>query len=503
MKWGSKNKKKVIKQIKINECEEFMSEIERRESKLIFSNEVVINYYLSLKTKPFVILMGLSGSGKTKLAVRFAEAMTKKNEDQYILVPVEAGWNDNKSLLGYYNPITKTYSCTPFLKIILRAHQNYTNSMIQNNITGIKPFFIILDEMNLSKVEYYFSKFLSILETMKIRQINNYIDESGLIRINRVDNPLCLSESIILHNEPNYVPIDIKNESENFLTSKLKVGQWIKDLHSKSYVITDRLISDIKAYDQEHESSKAIDERDKHLTGQFLKWHYDNNLGSFKEDKVLDYMFNDLNYIPPRIRIPPNVYFTGTVNIDETTYMFSPKVLDRANSIELTNIDIDLFEDLIRGTNSEMDIGGSSVDIEEVIKDFTNNYQFQLDPDIIERKSIEYKEFFDEFFNVIKDIRDDIKDTAPNFNFGYRVINEMLIYIINALDFMGNNEKNFLFALDLQLTQKILAKFHGMKSELHELLNIIFKKYSRFKNFNDKVKRMQDDLNKRQFTSYM
>ncbi len=473
-----------------------MIEIERKGSKLIFSNEDIINYYLSLKTKPFVILMGLSGSGKTKLALRFAEAMTNKNEDQYILVPVEAGWNDNKSLLGYYNPIAKTYSCTPFLKIILRAYRNYTNSMIQNNKNAIKPFFIILDEMNISKVEYYFSKFLSILETMRIRQINFSIDESGF-------KNMYLSEQIILHNESNYVPIDIPSEKESNFTLKLKVGQLIKDHHGENHTITERLISDIKEYDQGHERSRAI--RNNHLTGQFLYWQSDRKSDLPKEDKIIDYLVKDLDYIPPSIRIPPNVYFTGTVNIDETTYMFSPKVLDRANSIELTNIDINLFEDLIKGSNDEIDLGGSSVDLKEVIKDFTYDYQFQLDLNYVGKKSIKkYKVFVEDFFEILRDLKDNIKETAPNFNFGYRVINEMLIYIINALDFMGEDESNFLFALDLQLKQKILAKIHGMKSELQKLLDIFLSdNYSRFKDFQNKVKRMQDDINSKQFTSYM
>lgn len=480
-----------------------MSGIERNESKLIFSNEDVINYYLSLKTKPFVILMGLSGSGKTKLALRFAEAMTNKKK-QYALVPVEAGWNDNKSLLGYYNPITKTYSPTPFLKIILRAHRNYINSMIQKKPEKIQPYFIILDEMNLSKVEYYFSKFLSILETMKIRQINCFIDESSLKRINRAEVPLYLSEPMILHNEPNYIPVNIKMEKEKNGTSKLKVGKIIKDHHGKDYVITDKLISDIKVYDQEYESSSAIDERDNHLTGKFLEWHYDNNLGKLKGDKVLEYLFSDIKYIPPQIRIPPNVYFTGTVNIDETTYMFSPKVLDRANSIELTNIQIDLFEELIKEISSEKGIEDFSTKLDDVIMDFTNNYKFQLDQKTIKTKSAEYRVYVNEFFDILKVLSNSIKETAPNFSFGYRIINEMLIYIINALDFMGNDETNFLFALDLQLKQKILAKFHGMKSELQELLEeLLSDNYSRFKNFQDKVKRMQYELDTKQFASYM
>lgn len=464
--------------------------------KLIFSNSDILNYYISLKTKPFVILMGLSGSGKTKLALRFAKAMTGK-ENQYKLVPVEAGWIDNKSLLGYYNPITRTYTSTDFLDIILKAHQNYFSAMMQGKPKEIKTYFIILDEMNLSKVEYYFSKFLSILETMQLKTIECYIDESGLERIINEKKSMFLSEQITIHNEQGYVP-KIREKVEN--SKRVR-----KDLHGKERLITEKLKAEIKEYDEKQAPASAINKRNNQITGQFLDWHYNNNdIDKLKGNIEREYTFNDLNYIPPKISIPPNIYFTGTVNIDETTYMFSPKVLDRANSIELTNVNVEVFKDLILGVERDSEISDVSIQLKDVIKDFTYNFEFQLSPEIFKEKLKEYQKFIEDYFEVIKKIKKDIKGKAPNFSFGYRVINEMLLYIINSLDLKGANEENYKISLDYQLKQKILAKIHGMKSELGDLFKELIKEdYKDFTRFQGKIKRMQNELDTKQFTSYM
>lgn len=471
-------------------------------SKLIFSNDDILNYYISLKTKPFVILMGLSGSGKTKLALRFAEAMTGKNEDQYKLIPVEAGWIDNKSLLGYFNPITRTYSSTNFLDIILKAHQNYVSSMMKGKPKEIKPYFIILDEMNLSKVEYYFSKFLSVLETMKLRTIECYTDESALGRLINEKKPMFLSEQITLHDEQVYLPKT--REKKEYSKGTLKVGQVIKDLHGKKRIVTHKLKAEMKEYDEKQTTSTAIDNRFNHISGQFLRWQHDNNIGKLKGNIECEYTFNDLGYIPPKIRIPPNIYFTGTVNIDETTYIFSPKVLDRANSIELTKISVDTFKNLIFDLEKTSEIGALSIQLEEVIKDFTYDFKFQLSSKIFEEKSKIYHKFINDFFEVIKKLRKDIKAKAPNFNFGYRVINEIFLYIINSLDLEGANEETYKKSFDFQLKQKILAKIHGMKSELSDLFRELTKEdYKNFTRFQKKLERMQYELDTKQFTSYM
>ncbi|MCF2506944.1 DUF3578 domain-containing protein [Dyadobacter sp. CY107] len=169
-----------------------------------------LRFITSLLAKPFVILTGLSGSGKTKLAQAFSKWICE-SEDQICLVAVGADWTNREPLLGYPNALDEGKYVKPdsgVLDLILLANKN-----------PAKPYFPILDEMNLSHVERYFADFLSAMES------------GGDIR---------------LHPE----------------------------------------------YTQKHDN------------------------------------------IPSKIRLPKNLFIIGTVNIDETTYMFSPKVLDRANVIE-------------------------------------------------------------------------------------------------------------------------------------------------------------------------
>ena len=196
----------------------------------LFSGETITRYFLSLKTKPFIILTGISGTGKTKIAQIFAEYMCQdENEEakekRKAFIPVRPDWMDNKGLLGFYNILDQKYHSTPLLDLILNAKAN-----------SDKPYFVILDEMNLAKVEYYFSDFLSIMESRT------------------VDNPD--GEKIHLH--------------------------------------------------------------------------------SLEEART-----HDGREIPQKIHIPRNLFFTGTVNVDETTYMFSPKVLDRANVIEFNEVNLE------------------------------------------------------------------------------------------------------------------------------------------------------------------
>ena len=196
----------------------------------LYSDEVLSSYFLSLKTKPFVILTGISGTGKTKIAQIFADYMCQDEDEEAkekrkTFIPVRPDWMDNKGLLGFYNILDQKYHSTPLLDLIINAGKSPE-----------KPYFVILDEMNLAKVEYYFSDFLSIMESRTD------------------DNPK--GEKIHLHAE------------------------------------TEANTPDGKA-------------------------------------------------IPNQIHIPQNLFFTGTVNVDETTYMFSPKVLDRANVIEFNDVNLD------------------------------------------------------------------------------------------------------------------------------------------------------------------
>ncbi|GAP40943.1 McrB family protein [Flexilinea flocculi] len=132
-----------------------------------FTHDQIANFYTCLKTDTVTILAGLSGTGKSSLIREFSQAIGA----EFILVPVKATWSDDSDLLGFYHPEKKTYVSTVFLDAIISANANPE-----------RLYFICLDEMNLSRVEYYFSDFLSILEQGKNRKITPYSKTEWNIR---------------------------------------------------------------------------------------------------------------------------------------------------------------------------------------------------------------------------------------------------------------------------------------------------------------------------------
>ena len=121
-----------------------------------YTREEVTNLFLSLKTKPFVILSGISGTGKTKIVQWFAESVGATEENgQFTLIPIRPDWNDGSDLLGYVD-IKGDFKQGPFTRVIEKAEQNPDD-----------PYFVLLDEMNLARVEHYFSDVLSVMESRK------------------------------------------------------------------------------------------------------------------------------------------------------------------------------------------------------------------------------------------------------------------------------------------------------------------------------------------------
>ncbi len=122
---------------------------------------LIENLFLSLKTKPFVILAGVSGTGKTKLVKLFAEALGATGDNgQFTLIPVRPDWSDPSDLLGYKD-LSGVFRPGRLAEVLVEASQ------LENQH---KPYFICLDEMNLARVEYYFSDVLSVIETQEWRQ---------------------------------------------------------------------------------------------------------------------------------------------------------------------------------------------------------------------------------------------------------------------------------------------------------------------------------------------
>ncbi len=116
----------------------------------------ITNFYLSLKSKPFVLLAGISGTGKSKLVQLFAEAVGATSENgRYIIIPVRPDWSDPSDLLGYRD-IERNFQPGPLTTIIKKAVDNPE-----------LPYFVCLDEMNLARVEYYFSDIYQLFKPKK------------------------------------------------------------------------------------------------------------------------------------------------------------------------------------------------------------------------------------------------------------------------------------------------------------------------------------------------
>lgn len=296
----------------------------------IYSYEDLCNFYLSLKTKPFLILAGISGTGKSKLVRLFAEAIDAK----YSLISVKPDWNDSTELFGYKN-INDEFVPGQLTRIIQEASN-------PENLN--KPYFVCLDEMNLARVEYYLSEYLSIIES-------RYFDEN-------------------------------------------------------SQLITDKIFSE----------------------------------GYLSENNP----YADL-------RIPENLYIIGTVNMDDTTFAFSRKVLDRVNTIEFSDVRLEYLE-----------FDDTEGDIESVQLD---NSWFKSDYITIKDAIKDDREYVDRINKEIIEINNIL--AMGNKHFGYRVRDEIIFYMLQ-------NKKQGLLeehvAFDYQIMQKILPTITGSDKVIKDIL---------------------------------
>lgn len=119
---------------------------------------VLRRYHLALRVRGFVILAGVSGTGKTWLAEAYARAAGAR----HLVVPVAPNWTTNEDLLGYLNPIDTQYHDTPFSRFLREASAEFVRA--REHDVAPRPFHLVLDEMNLARVEYYFARFLSAME---------------------------------------------------------------------------------------------------------------------------------------------------------------------------------------------------------------------------------------------------------------------------------------------------------------------------------------------------
>lgn len=330
-------------------------------------------YITAIKSKPFLLLAGISGTGKSRIVRELARACWDKDSKEYDvqkpinyeMIQVKPNWHDSSELIGYISRISGQPVFIPgeFLKFIVKAWEHPE-----------VPYFLCLDEMNLAPVEQYFAEYLSVIET---RKKNN----DGKI----------VTDALI---KPEY-----KNERDE-KTNELKPAQWYENL-------VDTLLAGCS----------------------------DTNIWALRKQ-----------FLTEGISIPQNLIVVGTVNMDETTFSFSRKVLDRAMTIEMN--EVDLFSGLTEqheqiGKLGKKELIGTAVDGVDVYEG--------------------YKDVCDKALTYLQAVNNAL-DTS--FKIAYRTRNDFLLYVVNNLPYKKDEQdlsEEFVIAraLDEITSMKILSRIEG------------------------------------------
>lgn len=357
------------------------------------SSSSILPYLTALRAKPFLLLAGISGTGKSRIVRKLAQATLPKALQEewagctytdgeweevrwglqrpanFELIQVKPNWHNSMDVVGYQSNLPSPhYVFTPFVRFVVRACAN----------PGV-PFFLCLDEMNLAPVEEYFAEFLSAIES-RSKSGGEY------------------------KTDPLIPPFKSFNE---------ELADGCRSLCDK---MVNELLPDFKASD----TSTVL--------GQIAE--------RLREDGLT---------------LPENLLVVGTVNMDETTFSFSRKVLDRAMSIEMNEVDYDSF--LSGGTDDGLkslvascpDFGrllvSRHVDAAEVVPGLGDDA----------RRVVDY----------LKRVNC-LLDGTP-FKLGYRAANEALIYLESVRTFGAGDYSE---AMDRFTLMKVLSRLEGDETKL-------------------------------------
>ena len=357
-------------------------------------------YLLALRTKPFLLLAGISGTGKSRIVREFAfKSCPKYLQDKdgttpgnYCMIEVKPNWHDSTELLGYYSNLSKEYQFKKFVKFLVKAKM-YPDV----------PFFVCLDEMNLAPVEQYFAEVLSILETRKHPR-NPETKE--------VDMKTIKTEVIV---EAKYfqqlgkMPIFKNKETGDPLKQKLTD----RDIYMKLYGI-----------DEEKDINEEVGNKTELTT-----------LG---------------------LTLPGNVLIIGTVNMDDTTHQFSRKVIDRAMTIEMNGGNLSAMF----GGSKNLEYLEDEAEQQKWQNAFTQRY-ISAD-EVLEAHPQEAETIMEKLPERLNELNKALKGTP--FEVSYRVLNELTIMVGVLLDDNeeGKSIDDIINqAVDNILLMKILPRIEG------------------------------------------
>ena len=308
---------------------------------LKYSDSMLRRFVAALLAKPFVVLTGLSGSGKTKLAEAFVRWLCEKDPKRWRIVPIGADWADSQKLLGFPNALDDNRYVLPdtqVLQLLVDAGNDPDN-----------PYFLILDEMNLSVVERYFADFLSTMES------------SG---------------------------------------------------------------AQFNLYDGDKRFADGAGAQE----------------------------------VPPSLKFPKNLFVIGTMNVDETTHMFSPKVLDRAQVIEFRVTEKDMNDyldgDCVIDLDKLHDPNGNGKGC-QYAKAFLTAAKAAFKPSDAAKTAL--RTFFPKLASI-------------STEFGFRTASECIRFA--SIYVTAGGEENE--AIDLAIMHKLLPKVHGSRRKLAKSLEALW-----------------------------
>lgn len=369
-------------------------------------------YLSALRTKPFMLLAGISGTGKSRIVREFAfKSCPVELQDadgtepgNYCMIEVKPNWHDSTELLGYWSNLNKQYMFTKFIKFLVKAKM-YPET----------PFFVCLDEMNLAPVEQYFAEFLSVLETRK--------------HIENEEGEVCIKSGVLVDKEYFKKVGEVGNNSQGHAYPTCQTD---RDIYMKLFDIVDKA---------EMEKVPANDAKTLTEVG---------------------------------LTLPENVFIVGTVNMDDTTHQFSRKVIDRAMTIEMNGGNLaDIFSDKDELVYAEHpltmeNLQAKYVSAKEILthcSTVTNNED--MHNYIIGKGEIGLPQRLNEINKVLN---------GTPFTVSYRVMNELTIYLAVLLDQAEEEGTEITFdsfkqyvetAIDRILLMKILPRVEGDDEMFH------------------------------------
>ena len=395
--------------LSFSESVSYINDMDIKQSVNPINNKMTLNtphtnsykkYLLALRTKPFLLLAGISGTGKSRIVREFAfKSCPKYLQDKdgttpgnYCMIEVKPNWHDSTELLGYYSNLSKEYQFKKFVKFLVKAKM-YPDV----------PFFVCLDEMNLAPVEQYFAEVLSILETRKHPR-NPETKE--------VDMKTIKTEVIV---EAKYFQqLEKINGSKN-ITTGLPAKQKLtdRDIYMKLYGI-----------DEEKDINEEVGNKTELTT-----------LG---------------------LTLPGNVLIIGTVNMDDTTHQFSRKVIDRAMTIEMNGGNLSAMF----GGSKNLEYLEDEAEQQKWQNAFTQRY-ISAD-EVLNAHPQEAETIMEKLPERLNELNKALKGTP--FEVSYRVLNELTIMVGVLLDDNeeGKSIDDIINqAVDNILLMKILPRIEG------------------------------------------